>query len=142
VRGVVPAESLDRRAGPEGLPRGQRVAPLRCHLSGVRPVPDPVAQVQARRGRGRVRRAPGPRGGRGRRGRPGRLVGLSVLPERVPVLRGARPASGPVARPTSARHVLRRWLPQENVSSRVSGAHGVRRAWLGHVLQRPGRLAR
>lgn len=142
VRGVVPAEPLDRRPGPEGLPRGQRVASLRRHVPGVRAVPDPVARVQTGRGRSRVRRAPRPLGGRGRSGRTGRPVGLRVLPDRVPVLCGACPAPRPHAGPAQARRVLRRRLSQEDVSTRVRGAHRVRRARLGHVLQRPGRPAR
>jgi len=141
VCGVVPAEPLDGRAGPERLPRGQRAAPLRGHVSGVRAVPHAVARPQARRGRSRVRRAPRPCGGRGRRGRPCRPACLSVLPGRIPVLRGARPAPGPRARPAPPRRVLRRRLSPQNVPARVRGAHRVRRAGPGHVLQRPGRAA-
>lgn len=142
MRGLVPAEPLDRRPGPAGLSRGQRVAPLRRHLLGLRPVPDPDAQAQAHRGRGRVRRAPGARGGRGRRGRPRRPTGLPVLPGRVSVLCGARPAPGPVPGPAPARRMLRRRVPPENVPAGFGGAHRVCRSGLGHVLQRLGRSTR
>lgn len=142
MRGVVPAEPLDRRPGPEGLPRGQRAAALRGHVPGVRAVPHPVAAVQARRGRGRVRRAPRARRGRGRRRGPRRPARVPVLPVRVPVLRRARPAPRPHHRPAQACRVLRRRVPPQDVPAGLSGAHRVRRARPGHVLQRPGRPAR
>lgn len=146
VRGVVPAQPLDGRAGPARLPRGQRAAALRGHVPGVRDVPHAVPGPPARRRgrRGRVRRAPGARGGRRRRGGPRRPAGLPVLPVRVPVLRGARAAPRPRARrgPAHARRVLRRRLPPPHVPAGLRGAHRVRGPRAGHVLQRPGRPAR
>jgi len=142
VRGLVPAEPLDGRPGPEGLSRGQRSAALRRHVSGVRRVPDTDARPPARRRRGRVRRPPGARRGRGRCRGPRRPARLSVLPGRVPVLHGARPAPGQDAGPAPARRVLRRRLPPPNVPAGLGGAHRFRRPGPGHVLQRPGRPAR
>lgn len=141
MRGLVPAEPLDGRTGPEGISRGQRAAALRRHVPGVRALPDPVTRLQARGGRVRVRRAPRPRGSRGRRRGPCRPLGVPVLPVRVPVLRHARPAPGPDTGSSPARRVLRRGLPPENVPAGLGCAHRFRRAGAGHVLQRLGRFA-
>lgn len=142
VRGVVPAEPLDRRLGPARLPRRQRAAALRRHVPGVRAVQDAIAAPPARRGRGRVCRAPGARGGRGRRSRPRRPTRLPVLPVRAAVLRGTCPAPGPRARPAPPRCLLRRGLSPAHVPARLGGAHRVRGPRPGNVHQRLGRAAR
>jgi len=106
VRGLVPAEPLDGWPGPEGLPRGQRSATLRRHVSGIRRVPDVDARPPARRRRSRVRRPPGARRGRGRCRGPRRPARLPVLLGRVPVLHRTRAAPGQDARPAATSRVL------------------------------------
>jgi len=134
VRGLVPAEPLDGRPGPEGLPRGQRSAALRCHVSGIRRVPDADARPPARRGRSRVRRPPGARRGRCRCRGPRRPARMPFLPGRVPVLRCARPAPGQDAGPAAPGRVLRRGLSPSDVSTGLGGAHRLRRPGPGHVF--------